>query len=70
MKKNLQNKRPKNRYQILKETNLENINLRYIIKQLQKESLTIKKQNHDLQRKKKELELYIRITNIETLQPM
>ena len=70
MKKNLQNQRPKNKYQILKEINLENIKLRYTIKQLQKESLTIKKLNHDLQKKKRELELYLRITDCKTLQPM
>jgi DNA-binding HxlR family transcriptional regulator len=42
MKKNLQNKRPKNRNQILKDTNIENNKLKQTLKHLQKEFLIVK----------------------------
>jgi hypothetical protein len=68
MKENLKYKRPRNRNQILKETTFENIQLKQIIKQLQKESLITKKQNHDLRKKRRELQLQLRFANFETLQ--
>ncbi len=68
MKENLKYKRPRNRNQILKETNSENINLKHIIKQVQKELLIIKKQNHGLRKEKRKLQLQLRFANFETLQ--
>ena len=68
MKKTLQNKRPKNKNQLFKETYSENNHLKHIIKNLQKESLIIKKQKHDLQKEIRILKLQLRIVFLETLQ--
>jgi hypothetical protein len=67
MKENLKYKRPRNRNQILKETNSENINLKHIIKQLQKESSILKKRNNELRKELRLLKLQLRLAILETL---
>jgi hypothetical protein len=66
--KDLQNKRPKNRNQIFKETNSENNYLKNINKNLQKESSHLKKQNNVLRKEIRILKLQLRMAIIETLQ--
>ena len=68
MKKNLQNKRPKNKNQIFQRINSENRHLKHIIKNLQKESLIIKKQNNELRKEQRKFRLQLRMETFETLQ--
>ena len=68
MKKNLQNKRPKNKNQIFQRINSENCHLKHIIKNLQKESLIIKKQNNELRKEQRKFRLQLRMETFETLQ--
>ena len=63
----IQNKRPKNRNQILKEVNYENLKSKLIIKELQRELENIKKQNYKLQKERRELKLQLRFANFETI---
>ena len=63
----IQNKRPKNRNQILKEANYENLKSKLIIKELQRELENIKKQNYKLQKERRELKLQLRFANFETI---
>ena len=67
MKKNLQNKRPKNKNQIFRKTNSENRHLKHIIKNLQKELLILKKQNNELRKEQRKLKLQVRLAIFETL---
>jgi hypothetical protein len=67
MKKTLQNKRPKNKNQLFKKINSENNHLKHNIKNLQSESIIIKKQNNVLRKEIRLLKLQLRLVNIETL---
>jgi hypothetical protein len=60
-------KRPKNKNQILKETDTNNLRLKIIINNLRKENNKLRKQNHELSKEKRLLKLQIRIANFETI---